>query len=788
MNAVRSGRPLLDMRSGVKECFNMRESRSGAVLEGVRGAECLASLSGRPLFSETRGGRTLVFVQRDDLAVVLDAAVEEGKVQTLNQTIGFASARVESVAWAGSFAALRLADGSLEFMRRESCGDGYVWLGKLPTVPEVKVELSAGPRLSCTVPAVRFRQKVDDPRLPLGEAATEPVAQAVENAWGQLLVKAQEAGYFVSGSALRVGLRLWDGELLCVGDPVAVGSLSQRLPDPVSLALEGSAGDYTGTKAGSVGIDTFSIRVGIDGGIPPCWHGIVRHVEVWVTPPDIDVRSFSASVAYSQAASRIVVRVSASDPERRAVRALCDEMTLAARLLPSQLPASGVTLDPVGAERTTLPDVSGFSGLKARCMAGHGGFLHLAGISRSWPKPSLPFPADPAGKCECRVSVLLSDRGELRRVERTARVNAPEAMMQPLLWYASAQAVEVTVSLRDADGLLYEDSFPLSAAPGHSGAAMWISPSGAAVRLSPVAAWSSFAQPEATESLASGRVITMKRGNPFALASQTQECGSAVRHVVAQPVGGGAYTRQFLYLFTDMGVMALTHDNDGLHRVCRPISARTVISPLQAAATSQGVWFLSTSGELLLVRDAVTQLFSQNLSPQAELAVDPGHSELLVCDREYDQAKVVGLARCPVDPLPYWTRPIARGALFLSSGSDLLEARTDESGSSWSLWLSESEKAAIEDAMWVSMPVEVDAAGETLVLFFGTGSDIEIWVRMVLPRRQGVALLAKVKADGPCSFPLMLPELTESFGYAPRPRLIFEVDGRLDSFDRFEVL
>ena len=90
--------------------------------------------------------------------------------------------------------------------------------------------------------------------------------------------------------------------------------------------------------------------------------------------------------------------------------------------------------------------------------------------------------------------------------------------------------------------------------------------------------------------------------------------------------------------------------------------------------------------------------------------------------------------------------------------------------------------------MWVSMPVEVDAAGETLVLFFGTGSDIEIWVRMVLPRRQGVDLLAKVKADGPCSFPLMLPELTESFGYAPRPRLIFEVDGRLDSFDRFEVL
>ncbi len=66
-----------------------------------------------------------------------------------------------------------------------------------------------------------------------------------------------------------------------------------------------------------------------------------------------------------------------------------------------------------------------------------------------------------------------------------------------------------------------------------------------------------------------GKVATTMRGNPFVVAWESLSPGGRVAAMAAQPVGGGAYTRQYVYLFTDRGITALTHDTEGRHRNTR---------------------------------------------------------------------------------------------------------------------------------------------------------------------------------------------------------------------------
>lgn len=123
-------------------------------------------------------------------------------------------------------------------------------------------------------------------------------------------------------------------------------------------------------------------------------------------------------------------------------------------------------------------------------------------------------------------------------------------------------------------------------------------------------------------------VVTMRRSNPLAVASQTLGVGGEIFAISSQCIGGGAYTRQFVYLFTDHGIVALTHKPDGTHTNCRIISPAVVNSDRLIVATSSGVYALSRTGELLLLRDAKALTIMAGIADCRQLAWDNRSNEL----------------------------------------------------------------------------------------------------------------------------------------------------------------
>jgi len=783
MKTIKAEMRLLDMKTDVAECINLRRDDKEGVLRGVRDSELVGTLSGPVAFTDTMERDTMIFTVAAGGALMLDARVSGTTVEKIGKVIGYPSAAIESAAKAGEFIVLRLCDGELEFLRRDSLRGEYTWLGKMPEMPAVKVERTAGPRFSVSIPAVKLGSRIDDPRGTLSSEAMRPVADAVRKAYEEARDAALAAGYFSSGVAVRFALRLWDGELLALSDPVLPAGAEEHLPDPVALTPVMESGAITTTEQATLDLDTYGIRIAVPGTVPEQWHGVVRQLEVWFSLQAGSTRSRQVNVSYNAASGRFVARFSDDSPYMTADTVLTGEMCLAGRFLLSQLPLEPTDMKATdsgpffaGVENTAIA-----RGVRAGAIAGHGGFLHIGSLSEPVPPPPIPFREDPQGAGECRVTIVFDDGRNLSMTERTARVDAPDAVMQAMIWYPLPDALTVTVALRDNAGNLYESTMVMCDAQQWN-ASFWHSSSGPSA-LKAVDKWSVTDYPPARRRAFPGRVLTMKRGNPFSVSSMTADCGAAVRHILAQGVGGGAYTRQYVYLFTDDGVYALTHDNSGRHRTCRPVSARTVRSSRQIAVTPQGVWMVSSSGELLCIRDSGLDLFSQNISPDAELTLDACHGELLVADRETDEAVVISMARRPVDPLPFWTRSLASGSCYFSSPGALLEIDKD-----CGLRICESKNAPVMSVFWVTVPVEIDISGPGLVLFRGDGSDMEMWMRYVRPGRQGYGLLAKAKMDGECRFSVMFPETKTRYGYIRPSRVSFEINGMCTEFSGIDLI
>ena len=97
-------------------------------------------------------------------------------------------------------------------------------------------------------------------------------------------------------------------------------------------------------------------------------------------------------------------------------------------------------------------------------------------------------------------------------------------------------------------------------------------------------------------------LTTSRRGNPLVSVSTTADVGGRVLAIWPQLRGGGAYTRQYIYLSTPHGLAALMHDKEGIHTNCR------MVAPLRVAdafPTLSGLYVAGTGGEVLLVTDAV---------------------------------------------------------------------------------------------------------------------------------------------------------------------------------------
>lgn len=117
------------------------------------------------------------------------------------------------------------------------------------------------------------------------------------------------------------------------------------------------------------------------------------------------------------------------------------------------------------------------------------------------------------------------------------------------------------------------------------------------------------------------KIATMSYGNPFVAACVT-DTGANASALAAQPSGGGAYTRQYIYIFTPGNILALTHDMQGRHRNLRQISGEGVSEAKRVAIAPDAVWALTDNGSLLEIKDSRVKRHITGLEGYGSLACD----------------------------------------------------------------------------------------------------------------------------------------------------------------------
>lgn len=132
--------------------------------------------------------------------------------------------------------------------------------------------------------------------------------------------------------------------------------------------------------------------------------------------------------------------------------------------------------------------------------------------------------------------------------------------------------------------------------------------------------------------VARGRsVVTSQLGNPFVYRSETADVGGEAISMWPQLRGGGAYTRQYLYVATKQGLTALMHDSQGVHTNSRQISKIVVADAVHGVATSLGLMISGEGGELVRVRDARVEPLLQQVRGVEHLGWVESRQTLLLC-------------------------------------------------------------------------------------------------------------------------------------------------------------
>lgn len=123
-------------------------------------------------------------------------------------------------------------------------------------------------------------------------------------------------------------------------------------------------------------------------------------------------------------------------------------------------------------------------------------------------------------------------------------------------------------------------------------------------------------------------LITTHRGNPLYIYSSTPGDWSGVRVMTPQIWGGGAYTRQIIYVADHRGVSALAHRADGMHSNCRLICRSSPLNAELVAAAPGSVFMLTGDGSLMRFDGTKTYTILTGIAGCASIFADARYGEL----------------------------------------------------------------------------------------------------------------------------------------------------------------
>ena len=534
-----NGQPRVEACGKTVVCHNLREEEfpqgtehgCPRKLKAVAPAALLTTAGRTPIYSDVREGDLYLFTQEDDGTIFVEARMRSGDCHMERQAVclGKVDERVEGGAAAGDFLIFRLRGGKLIYTVYERESGEYRWLGELPRLPRIKVEVDSYLSKEVEMRGVTFRTPLTDLGGKVPDEVRERVTESLREAWERAGEELLEAGYWIEPVEIRFAMRLWDGSLFNVSDPVRVTPATRqgRTRIQAGLLWDLSKQAFTGTDTVNLSLQGYCISASLTEEMPTEWEGIIQGLEIWVSkePETLDNEAY-ASMTFIHNNSGNYLSIL---PPARSIA----EINTDVERMPTGM------LDFYGLQET--PDLlfnsrwvsytSGISGYASPfpgytsstgCILGYGGFLHI---------------------------------GENERVS------------------------------------------------------------------------------------------TSQRGNPFVLQDSTSGVGGDVRSMLPQTVGGGAYTRQYVYIFTDRGIYALTLKPDGSHSNCRPTTPETLGAEMCHCATPSGVYAITGNGSLIRLKDSNATVIMKGLGGVKSLLWSNSYEELWMCGSERDGSVVISI-RC----------------------------------------------------------------------------------------------------------------------------------------------
>lgn len=730
------GWPLPDCDDGSPFVLNA-ELGPGGCLVPARGAQPVVDTAGMPLLADRQGGDTYVYTV-DSADTLFRFPLEPGDEESaLASTVCRLPQRPLEMARCGDFLVVRLADGSLYYLTVDPSTREARPLGFIPEAPRVRARAVGCRTVEATAAAVTFAKPVADFRSGIPDDVTARLRASAQKAADELQSKVRALGLWSAPVCVRVAVRLRDGSLLSVSEPVIVGAgVSSQTSLPLFwLKAPGSSG-YAGTGQATLEARAFGIEVEVSGMPSKAWSGVVRGIEVWVTPQSSVAPGFSRSSA-SFFVSGTDSGLRLSSPAVSAVS--MEKLALGPQILAASLPAADTTAT-LTRDETARPgeprlESVAVRSLRAGAMTAHDSFLHLADISRPVAPPPLPSAVgDDDGEdvvCVVTVEMRASDGSPARTLSARTVGSLASTRLLPLLWYPSARAERMRIALRTADGRMTAATFALQPAADGSDAAIYIGSSETLTGFEEVDDLGDTLTGAPSEREA-GTVVTMTRGNPMVAADRTRCSDGVITALCAQPSGGGAYTRQYIYVFGDSGITALLHDSAGRHVNARSVSRAFCRDRDAIAPTPEGVFAMSAAGEVLRLRDARVEVLVRGLTEYSRLAWHRSSNRLWLMPPLYSSGKCLALEMTPgVDRRLASLVSVLPGRPLAADGSMLMGLYT---GSLWRLYRfadSHAPGAPPLQARWVSPGIAPGFDGPallTLGLTAGKGSPLTVTV------------------------------------------------------------
>lgn len=768
-------------RGGATSAALNLTARTEGVVESTHDSEAAAYCSREPSITDCRDGATLLLSVSEEGELRLEGRIDPREGWTpIEQVIGSVPEPVASYTSAGEFLILVLKSGALYFLLWHADLHSYTSPGLFPEMPQISVHEISEVEISADVASIKF-ESATDLRSGVPKSIAEEAEKRVREAWVSLRDHAAQSGRWIQPVLVRGVVRLWNGSCLYVGDPILVGGSGWQGTSRVSLPLAGTSGGYTGTIAGQIAARSFEIEAEVKSFPQGHWADIIRSVEFWVSEEVDPVSPASASAGYVAGSAYIHVSLPCEDEE-----VLWTSLINAPLQKCSALSASDTILLRRGgaSDSARLRGVdNSLSLIRVKTALGHAGFLHLGGIRRADPLPRCPL-ASGTQTLSWRAEVKLGDAGNLRSVTAWGVAHGAAPELAPFFWYPDGSARSLTISVCDEQGQWYEKEFPLSGAPSSESAAMICNARFQSEALEKVDAPG--VVPAARGFIDHGAtLITMSRGNPFVAVSSTSSVGGDISVLAPQIMGGGAFTRQYIYCFTDKGIMALNHDKDGKHTNCRQISKMQISGERLVIATDEGLFALTVNGCLLRIRDSKILVLMRGLGYWHEIGWESSSSLLwLLPESNNYPARVIGVASDKIAASTRWPVP---ARLLLRSCPMLFGS----SGDSTVIHTPESMSSSPVMARWESSPIFSDLSGIVQFSVYWPKPpedvEIEIWYEDREGHRSRVyALHSDSSAPETQQAYFMLP-MSCALPNLPRGSLIITVVGYFTALGMMEL-